>query len=380
MSGMKSSTGLLLLALLGFSCVEPYDPPLSDEHLNLLVVDGFLNATDDRATVSLTHSLPVKSTDPVPAESGALVWVEDEAGTAFVLTETALGRYEGDVPGAGPHSRYRIMIRTYMNREYVSEFVPVLETPPIDSISYTTDVNGVQFEVNAHDPTGASRNYRWTFEETYEYKAAFNSLWIFEGEELVVRPPQQSRFTCWRTNPSTDIIIGSTKHLQTSIVSRFPIAFLPKESIKISVAYSLLVRQHALSDEAYDYWLNLERTTEHLGSLFDPLPSEVQGNMRSLNDPSETVIGLFDAGTVQEQRIFVKRTELPKEVIGMYRRDPTCQLDTIPVSEISQVYRPTTYIIDAIYGMGPFIIGYTGATRACSDCTLAGGTTDKPSF
>lgn len=380
MRAVKSSTGLLLLMLLAWACIEPYDPPLTNEHLNLLVVDGFLNATDDRAIVSITHSLPVKSTDPVPAESGALVWIEDEEGTAFVLTETGLGRYEGDVPGATANARYRLLIRTPRNREYASEFVHILETPPIDSVTYSVDADGVQFEVSTHDPTGTSRNYRWTFEETYEYKASFNSLYIFEGEELVVRPHDQSIFTCWRTNPSTDIIIGSTKHLKSSIVSKFPVVFMPKESVKISVEYSLLVRQQALTDEAYEYWLNLERTTEHLGSLFDPLPSEVQGNMRSINDPSETVIGYFDAGTVQEQRIFVKRNELPRELIGAYRRDGGCQLDTIPVAEISQLHKPTAYIVDAVYGMGPFIIGYTRSERACVDCTSAGGTTEKPLF
>lgn len=380
MRALNWTRWILLATLLGYGCIEPYDPPLRNEDVDLLVVDGFLNTTDDRAVVSLTHTLPVKSTDMIPAESGALVWIEDEEGTAFVLTETTAGRYEGDVAGAGTHSSYRLSIRTFGNREYTSEFVHVIETPPIDSITYAVDQNGVQFAVNTHDDSGLSRNYRWTFEETYEYNAAFNSLFMFEGEAVVYRPPEQSTFTCWRTNLSTDIIVGSTKHLEESIVSHFPLVFLPKESAKISVEYSLLVRQQALGDEAYDYWVNLERTTEHLGGLFDPLPSEVRGNMRSITDPSETVIGLFNAGTVQEQRIFVKRNELPRELVGVYRRDTRCALDSIFNNELPEVYRPTTYLVDAIYGMGPFILGYTSSVRACVDCTSAGGTTQRPHF
>ena len=380
MDAGKRNFGLLMLTLLVYACVEPYDPPLRSEDVNLLVVDGFLNATEDRALVKLTRTLPVGSTDAIPAESGAVVWIEDDQGTAFLITETSPGRYEGNVPGAGTNAQYRLLIRTGRNREYASELVHILETPPIDSITYSGDPDGVQFEVNMHDPFGTSRNYRWTFEETYEYKARFNSQYMFEGEDLVIRRPDQSIYTCWRTDPSTDIIVGTTKHLKTSIVSKFPITFVPKESPKISVEYSLLLRQQALTDEAYDYWLNLERTTEHLGGLFDPLPSEVKGNLRSVTDPSETVIGFFDAATVQQQRIFVKRNELPPELTLVSRYNTACELDTIPVGEISQVYKPTTFIVDAVYGMGPFITGYTSSVRSCVDCTTSGGTTEKPSF
>ena len=381
MKTVKYGRGILLAMLIVCGCVEPYDPPLNNKDLNLLVVDGFLNATNDRATVRLSHTLPVKSTDAMPAESGALVWIEDDQGTAFVLTETTNGVYEGDVPGAGSHASYRLSIRTFSNREYVSEFVPVIATPSIDSITYSVNRDGVEFAVTTHDATGTSENYRWTFEETYEYNADFYSTYLFVGEDAVMRPSDEAIFTCWRTNRSTDLVIGSTKHLKSSIVSKHPVTFLPRNSVKISVEYSLLLRQQALTDEAYDYWLNLERTTEHLGGLFDPLPSEVQGNMRSVTNPSETVIGLFDAGTVTEQRIFVERNDLDRELIGAYRSGLACELDTIFIEELPQIYKPATYLVGAIYGTsGPFIIGYTSAVRACVDCTTAGGTTEKPPF
>ena len=50
MKTVKYGREILLAMLLVSGCVEPYDPPLNNEDLNLLVVDGFLNATDDRAT------------------------------------------------------------------------------------------------------------------------------------------------------------------------------------------------------------------------------------------------------------------------------------------------------------------------------------------
>ena len=361
------------------ACVEPYDPPLDNEDISLLVVDGFLNATTDTAQVRLTRTLPVKSPDIIPGEQRALVRIEDDQGLIYTLSESGGGFYRGPVPDARPGTSYRVLIRTSNNREYVSEFSNIIQAPPIDSITYHVDNDGVEFLVNAHDSENISRNYRWTFVETYEYKANFNSLFKFEGQEPVFRPLTESIFTCWRSNQSTDILVGSTKHLEESVVSEFPVLFIPKESIKISVKYSLLLQQQALTDEAYNYWSQLEKTTEHLGGLFDPLPSEVQGNLKSISDPSETVIGFFSAGTIEQQRIFLERSDWITGLSGYYRGNPVCALDTVPISELSQVYPPTTLLVDALYS-GPALIGYTATPISCADCRTMGGNTTKPAF
>ena len=371
--------GSLLMLVVINACVEPYDPPLENEDVNMLVVDGFLDASEDTARITVMRTLPVKSSDIIPPESGALVSIEDDKGLIYTLTETTAGIYKGAVPGAGAHSSYRLLIRTKNNREYVSDFTIVPETPEIDSITYRASSGGVEFFVSTHDATNSSRHYRWTFQETYQYNARFNSLFMFEGDEPVFRPLDQSLFTCWRTDPSTDILVTSTSHLQESVVNKFPIAFISIQSIKMSVKYSMLVRQHTLTEEAYNYWLQLERSTENLGGLFDPLPSEVQGNIRSMSDPSETVIGLFSAGTVQEKRIFVKRSDLPRELAGYFRGNPLCMLDSVPVSELSEVYPASTLLVDALYS-GPALVGYTATTISCADCRTMGGKTTRPPF
>ena len=371
--------GFLLMLTAINACVEPYDPPLESEDVNMLVVDGFLNATDDTARVRLTRTLPVKSVDVIPGESAAVVRIEDDKGLIYTLTETSGSLYKGAVPGAGTQSSYRLLIRTRNNREYVSDFTPVLETPAIDSVTYEVHSDGMEFFVNTHDATNSSRNYRWTFQETYQYNARFNSLFMFEGDEPVFRPFDQSIFTCWRSHPSTNILVTSTRHLQESVVNKFPVAFIGRESIKMSVKYSMLLQQRALTDEAYDYWRQLERSTENLGGLFDPLPSEVQGNIKSISDPAETIIGLFSAGTVQEKRIFVKRSDVVEE-LGGYRGGQLCMVDSISVSEVREVHRTSTLLVDAIYAGGAGIVGYTTATISCADCRTMGGNTTRPPF
>ncbi len=372
--------GLLTFMLILEGCIEPYDPPLDNNDINLLVVDGFLDATAGIATVSLSRTLPVNAERAVPVESGAQVFIEDGEGAIYPLAEDGGGTYEGPVPNANSEQRYRLMIRTRAGNEYISEFVTLVETPAIDSVTWAIKDGGVEFYVTTHDPSNASRYYRWKYVETYEYTIDFNSLLVFEGDEIVARPPDESIFTCWTTTESTDIILGSTQRLNESVVSRFPVAFVRGGSIQLRVRYSLLVQQQALTEDAYAYWLNLEKNTEHLGGLFDPLPSEVSGNIRSLNSPSETVIGFFGAGTLRESRMFLNRRQLPEAVVGRFTGNQSCVRDTLGLTEVYDIHKPTTLLLEGIYAMGVGLIGYSAAPVYCADCRTLGGVTTRPTF
>lgn len=371
--------GALVVICVVNACIEPYDPRLKDRDVNLLVVDGFLNTSEGMATISLTRTQPVKSADAIPVVSGAAVYIEDGSGNLSPLTETDAGTYSGKVSAPESDARYRLIIRTNDNREYLSHFIAIMETPPIDSISYDVASDGLQFAVNTHDPAKIARHYRWTFTETYEYHSRFNSVYMFTPEEIIFRTPEASIHTCWKTNVSTGIMVASNKHLTESVISQAPLTFIPRASVKISVKYSLLVQQQAITEEEYNYWLTLAKSTENLGGLFDPLPSEVRGNIYSTTDPNERILGYFSAGEITDARKTVTRQEIPSEIVPYYRNNFDCAVDTILLADIPNVSR-SILLIDGIFPAGSGLIGYTSSSRECIDCRVLGGTTQKPPF
>ena len=371
----------MLMILMTGACVEPYDPPLDNADVNYLVVDGFLNATDGIASVRLTRTEPVKESGPPRTELAANVSVEDDNGVSHQLFEESAGVYSGAVPNTSTDRSYRLVIATTNGHQYASDFIRVLATPPIDSITYAITNDGIEFSVTTHDPEEKAQHFRWKYTETFEYHSNYISSFMFTPEgQVVVRPPELQAGVCWRTNESTDIMIASTRHLSESVVSKFNLNLIPYGSLKLTVEYSMLAQQQTLTDEAYDYWLNLEKTTEHLGGLFDPLPAEVPGNIHSLTHANETVIGFFSGSEVRESRIFLKRNSLPNDIISRFR-NPFCQLDTIPLDQL-QFAGPGTILVGAVYPAngpgGP--IAYTTAEHRCVDCTAQGGTREKPPF
>jgi hypothetical protein len=369
---------LLLIVLAG--CLEPYEPPTTKENIRMLVVDAFLNTSQGIMEVNLSYTTPLTSTSPPPKVDFATVELQDDEGRSIPLFWVGGGKYQIQGSLTNPGRTYRLYIRTESNKEYVSDFVAMKRTPPIDDVVYSVNGNDLEINLNTHDPSGNSRYYRWTYVETFRYRSNFPSAYVKPpGAQPRLRLPEEEIHVCWRSDTSRQIILGSTNHLSEDVVSNFNVLTVPGGSLKLSDRYSVLVQQQALSLEVYNYYLNLQKSTESLGGLFDPQPSQLESNIHSLNDPNEEVIGFFSGGEVSEKRIFIDKDDLPQDFPKFLR--PPCPMDTVMVEEIHEVKDPDALIF-AVYPRGfPVIIGYTTAEKECIDCRrFAGGVLTKPYF
>lgn len=378
----RSAYSLILsLGILVTACIEPYPAPVIDGDVNYLVVDGSVDGQGGTASVTLSHAVPLASTEPPPPELNADVSVEDSDGNSYVLMEVGNGVYTQSNLPIDENKEYRLHIRTNDNSEYRSDFVTIKETPVIDSLTWapTAQRDGIEIRVNTHDATKNTRYYQWSFEETYHYEAPYYSFFRLEGEDVVRIPDEEQTFNCWRTIVSKNILIASSERLNEDIISNFPITFIEKGSQKITLKYSILVKQRALSREAYDYWLNLRKTTENLGGLFDPQPGRVTGNIHNVNDPDHPVLGYFDIGTSKEQRLFIRNVEIPNDIRG-YKSVSQCEVDTVMLADLPFFNGNSSALLDPVYEMGPFIVGYRFTSNSCADCRYQYGITTKPSF
>lgn len=156
-----------------------------------------------------------------------------------------------------------------------------------------------------------------------------------------------------------------------------------KESEKISVEYSILAKQYALTRDQYNYWANPKKTTEQPGTIFDAQPSQLISNIHCLNNPSEPVLGYLCASSTTKKRIFINRTDL-----SYYNYTPywlSCQLDTNVIIGISAADKPKDYEYLAKPGhlftlYEVFRGGYSMVPNVCGDCREHGGTSVKPGF
>jgi hypothetical protein len=153
---------------------------------------------------------------------------------------------------------------------------------------------------------------------------------------------------------------------------------MPPNSTKLRYKYSILVKQYSLSAEEFAYWELLQKNTENIGTIFDPQPSQLTGNVHSLSDAAEPVIGYVGVQSVAEKRIFIKRDELPRSWRALTGYEQNCPApDTLRPATGSalEVFRSGRAIpIDRVEGGG---LLYSSAE--CVDCRKR-GTNVRPSF
>jgi hypothetical protein len=371
---------ILLLACTWLTaCIEPYQPKLSEDYPDLLVIDGAIDASHNKATVIISHSMALDNNQGPARELAAQVTLEEQAGSTVSLPEVGAGRYEADGLSIDHLKQYRLTIKTRGGKSYQSAYVQVMQTPPIDSISWKPTADGITIHANTHgSPDLNSRGYyQWSFTETWEYNSRYYSSVIFDDGVVSPRPSDLNIYYCWKTVPSTVITVGSSKKLSSDVMREFPVVAVPKASYQLSRTYSILVQQRSLTEEGYAYWQQLQKTTQNVGGLFDPLPAQVTGNFTCLTDPEETVLGFFSGSTVDEKRIFIRVRDLPRE-LQMAAPYPACSVDSLP-NDVIRTYHGQLYLIGP-YGMGPGAAGYLVTSRGCVDCTALGGVTKKPDF
>jgi len=370
---MKKYSLFVLICLVLASCKDPYEMPLRPTDLSLLVVEGNLNR-GGITTISLSRSDKLNGAFQNHPVMNAVVQVEDRNNNQQAFTGINNGKYTAAL-NLDPSREYRLKITTPDGKKYESEYVPVLETPAIDSVNWKRTEDGLDIFVNTHDPDNNSRYYRWEWEETWQHNASFFAEYLWQDPVIVPIPPNFNIYSCWSGAASTNIILGSSSQLQSDVIYQAPITHVPNGSEKISVRYSILVKQYTLNQTAYEYLNLMKKNTENLGSIFDPQPSELRGNITCTTNPEESVIGFITASNVTEKRLFVLRQEVNwSYMLQCYDFDIINNQDTIR-KYINLNFLPWTADIGAF---GP--VKYYMAPDYCVDCRISGGTNIKPSF
>jgi hypothetical protein len=342
-------------------------------------VDGVINIGTDAVTsinINRTRNLGDTVTTGIP-ELHAQVAIVSGNNATYPLTDTAgNGIYTSSPLTLDLNQQYRITLNTADGKKYASDFISPKQTPPIDSF-YWQQPHDLTFYINTHDPSNTTRYYRWDYSETWEHDAQLHTAWRVVNGLILPTDSTTQTDQCWTTAHSTNILLSTTATLGQDIVQAFPIQTIPNGDARLTMKYSILVRQYSLTTEAYNYWLLIQKTSQKLGTLFDLQPSQLVGNIHCLTNTNEPVIGFLSATSIRQQRLFLYNTNLA----GWQHNGEVYACDTVyvpvnPVDYRIYTYPDTMYAPYYFISNGPLVL----VSRLCLDCTLFGGTNVQPPY
>jgi Domain of unknown function (DUF4249) len=375
----------MLIVIFNLGCKQPFISPAIANTPSYLVVDGYLNAGNDSTFITLNRTRGMDSSIKNIPELKAQVSVLGPSGIIYPLSEQANGKYTTAALNLNPVENYQLQILTQDGKKYLSDPISIVQTPPIDSISWKMDSTGadnklgVTVYASTHDPLNKTWYYRWEYVETWEYHSVYDSWNYYANGQVLARDVDSLINVCWFSKPSTNINLATSSNLSQDIIFEKPLVFIPQGTQKLGVRYSIMVKQYGTTKQAYEYWENLKKNTELRGSIFDPQPSQVAGNIHCESNPAEPVLGYVSASTSQQSRIFIESRALP-----------AWNFKTIPVTGCSQRLVTEDSFVFYFGGRGYIPLfekppprtmpTYWAALPDCVDCTLQGGKTQKPSI
>ena len=324
-------------------------------------------------------------------EKGAEIEVQSSDGASYPLAEQGNGEYTISQVPVTQNLQYRVHIRTSTGGEYLSDFIDAKISPPIDSVSWEATPEQVRIDVTTHDASKNSVYYQWEYEETWKYVSAFQSEFIVDSfakdkYRVIPRPDSLNRpFTCWRTDTSTRIIIASSAKLNEDVIAQFPVTLIPfSASNRLIQRYTIKVKQYVLAKDGYEWKQKVQKNTEQLGSIFDAQPSETGGNIHSVTNPAERVIGFIGCSSFTEKRIFIDNAQLPPVSVNTGYQD--CEQVSRSLFEkynpLPDLYeQPNDFAISGVTRNSADVIDSVKVTpMECVDCRLRGGVDYPPPF
>ena len=381
MMHIKRVIYLVILVLLA-ACIKPYEPELKDESIQKYVVQGMISSVEgfQEINVSLTSSV---SQPHYIGLNGCQVEILDDQNNRFTLDDYGDGSYklwigqEYLLPGRS----YKTRITTPDGDIIESGYEKMPLGPEVDDIYYEIEqkatnnpdiwYTGIQLYTNLKSQEGDSRFYSWKLTETWEYHAAHPKEFYYNGQINQISPPDYSQKYCWITLDVGQIFTLSLQNMAGNTYHRFPLSFVRNNTTRLAILYSLWIQQMALTEDAYTYWDQLRQNSQQDGGLYASQPLAIKGNLINTKYPEKQVLGYFQASTLQTKRIFIE--PVPDLALEFYDGCSPIFLRKGLVEITPSQYPAYLLSVDGQWTMNLLNAG-------CIDCTVNGGTTNKPNF
>lgn len=321
-----SYISIIIVLTILTGCREAFEIE-SIDFQNSLVVEATLTNELKQHTLKLSRTYELNQEGPA-FENGAMVRIEDSNGNLYNFISTGEGNYQSDVEfQAVPNVNYQLFITTAQGERFQSssiEMTPISDITNLYAELQTNDSGeqGVQILLDSDDQNSEAGYFRYQYEETYEVVAPFYfplkavltnyteeevynpryDLLVFYDVEFV--PRSQEEKTCYSTNAQKGILLTTTNSLSDNTITKFPIRFINITDPILRDRYSILVKQYVQSVESYSYYKAIKDLGDVGSILSQSQPGFVFGNITSVDDSNQSVVGYFEVASVSEKRIF----------------------------------------------------------------------------
>ncbi|GAB3225286.1 DUF4249 family protein [Algoriphagus aestuariicola] len=300
----KVGIGIILLCLVLTACIDEIYLSVPSSESNL-VIDAWLGRTSEQSYVRVYRSAPFLSGTREPRYSKvptSEIYVEDETGGRVYFrntSDTTLAYWpsKGQVFPSG--RKYRLHLTTQQGK-YESDWVLMPEATTEGDFQIVAREKLV-YVISGNTPiqvpgTTAELNLNLTNSSMEEVGYLIEAKGI--SEVFTTGGPENCVCNCYLDQPY--IFTGMNLESSGTRNSPKPVTLAELEITSLGRFY-LQSTIKTVSKANFDYLQQINKQQRSTGSIFDPAPFKIRGNVKNVNYPEQEVLGNF---TVFQENTF----------------------------------------------------------------------------
>ena len=294
------------------ACLDPFTFDTSGEE-SLLVVDGFLVPGGGSQQLKLSRTLDFGQKFFNPETGAEIILHSGDLSESYGEQEEGIYVLPGDVVKGIPGELYHITIELKDGSKYASS---PLEMPALQ----IADSAFHRFEKELlFLPTGRTResNVINVYVDTPIDRDNGDVYMRWFSDELFTFPEEscgglQQPVTCYTTIPgkAQSLILLDAQISDQSVLKNIKVATktsFPRVEFKGIHIFSIY--QSSITKASFEYWTKVQSVALQAGTVFDPPPARIPGNISNLDDPTEPVLGFFDVIAIDTARTIIRPHE-----------------------------------------------------------------------
>lgn len=325
---------IFLIGFIFYSCVEPFIPEV-DTSNEMLVVEGLITNAGSKHLIKLSLSSNFNEDNDFIPLRNADVTVIDGNGVNYGFDEVEPGYYYNNNPFVGEIGQsYNLMVETEDGDIYRSDQQIIMPPITADSLEAKWDVRDL-YDI---DNDG---------EQTIQ---PFEGISLWADIKSNSQVPPMVRF---QTDVITQYILIDFSddpdffycHLRKNIDYKLNVVIpdfqthsntsayhdvgFIRKGVKVIIPDSLrlmyihkrivVLKQFTLNEQSYNFYKQLSDQLEAEGTLFDPSPFQLKGNIFCVNDPTKKAIGIFEASSHVSRSFALNNEPLRPEKLSIRR-------------------------------------------------------------
>ena len=311
---MKPTTLIIIISYsILVSCYKPYNANV-DSNKKILVIDGLITNENTSYQIRLSYASPFDSSGTGQPAYASSVNITDDLGNSYSFNDFGNGYYNSDPLQfiGNPGSTYTLHIITADGERYESDPQRLYYGSYNDSVyaefgyqETLSDITGLKEYSHGATILTDIKNGSQTLPHF-----RFTTDLLTQYINVVCHPfGSCDDYYCWQLEDANiNVNLTGGKYSTNSVyVNKHSLCFINDDLSCFSLIYfqpymissrTIFLNQYVLNNEAYSYYTKIDELIRSEGKIFDPIATQIDGNIHCLSHPENKVFGFFEASTV----------------------------------------------------------------------------------